>query len=147
MVDPPSSSSRTAGEYPAADRLDSWKEIAAYLKRDVTTVQRWEKREGLPVHRHLHDKMGSVYAFRAEIDAWTRSRSLAAGIAELPGEPAPATASERPEPLSGEAGEAAGAVQPPRGALRRWRPSLRLVAGAAAVLTVAVAAWYLAWGG
>ncbi len=39
------------------DRLDSWKEIAAYLNRDVTTVQRWEKREGMPVHRHLHDRM------------------------------------------------------------------------------------------
>src|ERR1700679_3188686 len=42
------------------DRLDSWKEIATYLNRDVTTVQRWEKREGMPVHRHQHDRMGSV---------------------------------------------------------------------------------------
>ena len=42
------------------NRLDSWKEIAAYLKRDVSTVQRWEKREGMPVHRHVHDKLGSV---------------------------------------------------------------------------------------
>lgn len=58
------------------DRLDSWKEIAAYLNRDVTTVQRWEKREGMPVHRHLHDKMGSVYAFRVELDAWASSRKL-----------------------------------------------------------------------
>jgi len=57
------------------DRLDSWKEIAVYLKRDVTTVQRWEKREGMPVHRHLHDKIGSVYASRAELDAWARSRN------------------------------------------------------------------------
>ena len=57
------------------DRLDSWKEIAAYLKRDVTTVRRWEKREGMPVHRHVHDKLGSVYAFRSELDGWTRSRS------------------------------------------------------------------------
>lgn len=56
------------------ERLDSWKEIAAHLKRDVTTAQRWEKREGMPVHRHLHDHMGSVYAFREELDAWTRSR-------------------------------------------------------------------------
>ena len=48
---------------PPEGRLDSWKEIAAYLDRDVTTVQRWEKREGMPVHRHLHDRMGSVYAF------------------------------------------------------------------------------------
>ena len=60
---------------PPEDRLDSWKEIAAYLNRDVTTVQRWEKREGMPVHRHLHDRMGSVYASRAELDAWTRSRN------------------------------------------------------------------------
>jgi Tol biopolymer transport system component len=57
------------------DRLDSWKEIAAYLDRDVTTVQRWEKREGMPVRRHLHDKAGSVYAFRTELDAWVRSRN------------------------------------------------------------------------
>ena len=46
------------------------------MKRDVTTVQRWEKREGMPVHRHVHDKMGSVYAFRTELDAWSRSRNL-----------------------------------------------------------------------
>ena len=61
---------------PALDRLDSWKAIAAYLKRDVTTVQRWEKREGMPVHRHLHDRMGSVYAFSSELDAWVESRKL-----------------------------------------------------------------------
>jgi hypothetical protein len=57
------------------DRLDSWKEIAAYLNRDVTTVQRWEKREGMPVYRHQHDRMGSVYASRTELDAWVRRRS------------------------------------------------------------------------
>ena len=56
--------------------LDSWKEIAAYLSRDVTTVQRWEKREGMPVHRHLHDKRGSVYALPEELDAWIHSRNL-----------------------------------------------------------------------
>ena len=61
---------------PALDRLDSWKEIAAYLKRDVTTVQRWEKREGMPVHRQLHDRMASVYAFTSELDAWVQSRRL-----------------------------------------------------------------------
>jgi Tol biopolymer transport system component len=66
-------------ERPLEDRLDSWKEIASYLKRDVTTVQRWEKREGMPVHRHLHDRMGSVYASRAELDEWMRSRNLQTG--------------------------------------------------------------------
>ena len=65
-------------ESPPEDRLDSWKEIAAYLNRDVTTVQRWEKREGMPVHRHVHDKMGSVFASRAELDAWARGRNLRA---------------------------------------------------------------------
>src|SRR5436190_10531158 len=58
------------------DRLDSWKEIAAYLRRDVTTVQRWERREGMPIRRHQHDKLGSVYAFRSELDTWARSRNL-----------------------------------------------------------------------
>ncbi len=61
---------------PPEDRLDSWKEIAAYLSRDVTTVQRWEKREGMPVHRHQHDRIGSVYAFSSELDAWVQSRRL-----------------------------------------------------------------------
>ena len=63
------------------DTLESWKEIAAYLKRDVTTVQRWEKREGLPVHRHLHDKSGSVFARKAELDRWRRARTRAPDIA------------------------------------------------------------------
>ena len=59
------------------DRLDSWKEIASYLRRDVRTVQRWEKRESLPVHRHQHDKLGSVYAFRAELAQWFQTRQVA----------------------------------------------------------------------
>src|SRR5215472_12227355 len=58
----------------AADRLDSWKEISAYLKRSVRTVHRWESEEGLPVHRHLHQSSGTVYAFRSELDAWWASR-------------------------------------------------------------------------
>ena len=54
---------------PSGERLDSWKEIAAYLKRDERTVRRWEK-EGLPVRRKVHHKQASVFAYRAEIDAW-----------------------------------------------------------------------------
>ncbi len=61
-------------EKPSEPRLDSWKEIAAYLGRDVTTVQRWEKRETMPVHRHVHDKRGSVYALAPELDVWLKSR-------------------------------------------------------------------------
>ena len=73
------------------DRLDSWKEIAAYLGREVRTVQGWEKNEGLPVHRHQHARQGSVYASRSELDAWREARktiqeSLAADPS-LPGSP------------------------------------------------------------
>jgi TolB-like protein/thioredoxin-like negative regulator of GroEL len=55
-------------------RLDSWKEIAAYLRRGARTVQRWEREEGLPVRRLQHDKLGSVYAFADELDAWFAQR-------------------------------------------------------------------------
>jgi serine phosphatase RsbU (regulator of sigma subunit)/DNA-binding transcriptional regulator YiaG len=54
----------------ARSRLDSWKEIAVYLNRTTRTVQRWERSERLPVHRHFHQKNSSVCAFREEIDAW-----------------------------------------------------------------------------
>lgn len=57
-------------------RLDSWKEIAAYLKRDIRTAQRWEKLEGLPVHRHQHDERGTAFAYSAEIDRWLEARTL-----------------------------------------------------------------------
>jgi len=80
---------------PQEDRLDSWKEIAAYMRRDVTTVQRWEKREGMPVHRHVHDKMGSVYAFKTDLDAWARTRRQA-----LAADDEPETAAHPPVPSS-----------------------------------------------
>jgi len=56
------------------DRLESWKEIAAYLNRSERTVRRWEERESLPVHRLQHEKRGSVYAYTWELDAWRDSR-------------------------------------------------------------------------
>jgi len=51
-------------------RLDSWKEIAEYLGRDVRTVMRWAKSQGLPVRRVAGGKGRSVFAFTDEIDAW-----------------------------------------------------------------------------
>lgn len=60
---------------PADDRLESWKQIAAYLNHSERTVRRWEATEGLPVHRHLHEQRGSVYAFRSELEAWREQRS------------------------------------------------------------------------
>ncbi|MBZ5641903.1 MAG: helix-turn-helix domain-containing protein, partial [Acidobacteriia bacterium] len=57
-------------ESPPEDCLDSWKEIADYLGRQVRTVQRWEKSEGMPIDRHFHGKAGTVKAYKSEIDAW-----------------------------------------------------------------------------
>jgi TolB-like protein/Tfp pilus assembly protein PilF len=116
--------------------LDSWKDVAAYLKRDVSTVQRWERREGLPIHRHQHDKLGSVYAFRHELDQWREARSHR-------GEPLPA---------SGDVVDAGGpeAARPPvadveslpavAGDARRRRAGTTVVAAAA--LAIAVAGWW-----
>jgi len=122
----------TPGTLPSArspeDRLDSWKEIAAYLNRDVTTVQRWEKREGMPVHRHLHDRMGSVFASRAELDAWARSRNLRAAQENEIDTPSP-----RPP------------TQPRRStmanSLTRWRFVLPLAAAGVA-LAIGVSLWF-----
>jgi hypothetical protein len=57
-----------------SDALQSWKEIAAYLKRTVRSVQRWERNAGLPVRRMRAGDRGSVLAFRSEIDRWLHSR-------------------------------------------------------------------------
>src|SRR4051794_37194196 len=59
-----------------SDRLDSWKQIAAYLGKSERTVRRWQETEGLPVHRHLHQQRGSVWAYRSELDSWVESRRL-----------------------------------------------------------------------
>ena len=56
--------------------LDSWKEIASWFNRSEKTVRRWEEREGMPVHRQLHNKRGSVYAYPNELRAWWESRQL-----------------------------------------------------------------------
>jgi Tol biopolymer transport system component len=68
-------SDATSSGEPLGRRLDSWKEIASYLNRSEKTVRRWEEKEGLPVHRLLHEQRGSVYAYASQLDAWLESRS------------------------------------------------------------------------
>jgi Tol biopolymer transport system component len=110
------------------DRLHSWKEIASYLKRDVTTVQRWEKREGMPVHRHQHDKIGTVYASRAELDAWVKGRNLPASPET---ETAPETIAVSPATVE----------EPPVPPARRfpWKTFLPLVA--LGILAIGLVLW------
>lgn len=57
-----------------SQRIDSWKGIAEYLHRGARTVQRWEREEGLPIHRLQHEKLGSIYAYAGELDAWWAKR-------------------------------------------------------------------------
>jgi hypothetical protein len=64
--------------------LTSWKEIAAYLDRDVRTCVRWEQRYGLPVHRLGRDSKAKVFAYSDEIDHWLQERSA---LADAPAEP------------------------------------------------------------
>ena len=54
--------------------LQSWKEIAAYLERDVRTARRWEQLDGLPVRRRHAGPRSSVYAYPSEIEAWRARR-------------------------------------------------------------------------
>jgi hypothetical protein len=54
------------------DRLDSWKAIAEYLRRDERTLRRWEK-QGLPVRRMADAPGHSVFAYKSEIDEWLRA--------------------------------------------------------------------------
>src|SRR3954468_19570510 len=72
----PTAPLRSNSASPATDRLRGWKQIGAYLHRDVRTVQRWERDEHLPVHRQLHRKLGSIHAIRAELDAWLANRTV-----------------------------------------------------------------------
>jgi len=79
------------GPPPAGERrrLDSWKEIAAYLGRGIRTVQRWEREEGLPVHRLAHADRGSVFAHSTELTEWWKSREIAPAAKPSPAVDAP----------------------------------------------------------
>ena len=69
-------------------RLDSWKEIAEYLRRDVRTATRWEA-QGLPLHRVAGGKGRSVFAFTNEIDAWMASHPAESEADVVVVEPSP----------------------------------------------------------
>jgi len=119
---------------PDRRRLDSWKELAAYLGRTVRTVQRWERDEGLPVRRHVHQKLSSIYAYTDELDHWWTQRggsvTTAAPAADRRGStPAPAAASRR-APVEAPSHAAHG---PLPGLASRMRHQLALLAAITSV--------------
>jgi TolB-like protein len=122
---------------PLEKRLDSWKEIAAYLNRDVTTVQRWEKREEMPVHRHVHDKRGSVYALTSELDEWIQSRRLRVDDSEE-------TPEDKPEEtLEVETIPATATVPGGSGAIPASHSRLWFALAAVVCLCLAAAGWFV----
>jgi TolB-like protein/Flp pilus assembly protein TadD len=129
----PFTAPRPATEKPSPERLDSWKAIAAYLRRDVTTVQRWERREAMPVYRHLHDKRGSVYALRPELDAWRESRRSL-----LEGDKTPHVEDPEQLPVATQSRAATEMKALPHGP---WRARLRPLVLALAVVAACAAAY------
>jgi hypothetical protein len=110
------------------DRLDSWKEIAAFLGRGVRTVQRWEEVEGLPVRRHVHGRGGTVFAFKAELQKWYAQRQE---LPSLEAEPLPAT----PQIVEFVVPQ----VPQPEGSQSKWR-NVWVGVGAAIVAVAAIIA-------
>src|ERR1700674_2980715 len=102
---------------PDADCLDSWKEIAGYLRRTVRTAQRWERHEGLTVHRHRHKKTSSVYALKHEVDAWRKSRSPERADSATTGVTLGPAGWSNPTVLSGKQAPAVPPVAGPRSLL------------------------------
>ena len=56
--------------------LVSWKEIAVFLDRSESTVKRWERERGLPVHRIPGGERGGVFAYSDELADWLKGKAL-----------------------------------------------------------------------
>lgn len=129
--------------------LVSWKEIAVFLDRSESTVKRWERDRGLPVHRIPGGERGGVFAYAEELLDWLKGKAL-----ELESEDLAAAEPETPGSASdGGAGEGEADAAPDEmgNRNRRRSDSLRFrlgVAGiAAAVAGILIyASFALAWG-
>ena len=124
------------------NRLTSWKEIARHLGRSVRTVQRWEREASLPVHRYPTRGGEGVFAFREELDVWTRTTTPSPNGDSLDGGNGSGGRGAEPQPGPGGR-EAAGTPErapgPPRS---RWHRGL--VSGAVFLTALALIAWF-AW--
>lgn len=113
-------------------RLDGWKVIAAYFKRDRTTVMRWARDRELPVRRIPGGKQGTVFAFQHELAAWALQHDDLSA-AELPSIGAKA---------------ATELVAAPRAKDRRiralWPRALWMGVSALALILASVVGWHLA---
>jgi Flp pilus assembly protein TadD len=93
--DRPVQSAGQAAATRTSSRLDSWKEIAGFFRREVRTVQLWERHEDLPVHRHLHRKVSTVHAYPSELRAWWEKRCQQQQVAKPVAQTSAKTATAR----------------------------------------------------
>jgi TolB-like protein/Tfp pilus assembly protein PilF len=103
-------------------RLDSWKEIAAFLGRAERTVKRWETERGLPVHRVPGGGRSAVFAYSDELADWLKGKSQEldaedAASGELEEQPAELCSAETTQPSGAP-------LRPvPAAEIDRWPPS------------------------
>ncbi len=122
-------------------RLDSWKEIAAFLGRAERTVKRWETERGLPVHRIPGGGRSAVFAYPDELAEWLKGKDLELEVDDP-------TAPEPADPGSGTSRPvltpASPAPAPTPLIRRRWPPS-RIAAWTVPIFLAAVLATAFAW--
>ncbi len=95
----------------------------------------------MPVHRHQHEKRGTVYAFKSELDVWWKERGATLAERDVAVEGAVAPEPEGAESISRvEHGVSIGEISPPSS--RRLSKTALVGAGfALAVLLAGVVAW------
>lgn len=110
-------------------RLDGWKAIAGYFRRDRTTVMRWARERDLPVHRLPGGKQGSVFAYEHELAAWA-GRAEQRDLDSERGQPdaSPAALAPQSAPLAATPAELSVQAAPRRGK--------RLLVGAGVVMAI-----------
>lgn len=124
-----------------SDKLESWKEIAAYIGRDVRTAMRWAQ-QGMPVHRVPGAKKGRIFAFGSEIDSWLNGQAPYNNTPAISEEPRAAE-----QPVLRDSDNQLDVVTPqgqaaaPVDGIRRASPALKLLVLAIAIVGLALVAW------
>jgi hypothetical protein len=100
-----------------SERLESWKEIAAFITRDERTAMRWAKFHGMPVHHAPGGSHARVFAYRSEVLEWFRlqdhmDRETSHSAPATSGHAGPPVQAQ-PEPLPRVAIETDSTISPP----------------------------------
>jgi len=118
-------------------RLDSWKEIAAFLGRAERTVKRWETERGLPVHRVPGGGRSAVFAYANELTEWLKGKAQ-----ELDADSPAGESNDRKDSatVSAVASPSASPAPAPIAIAKRWPPS-RLAAWLVPLILMAALIW------